>query len=158
MRCLLDTLDHLGCDILLQRWNIYFHHTFDSLLVVWRTFGPPPGRRPIWCKEPSWKFFQKEVSGDSWECIAEHLKPRLGCRYAILGHVTTERVSMMQASLSQCAIWSFVQSLDINVPTLRELVLLSLLLGLPQLGLVLVGLIGQLSDALAPRREAPDIQ
>ena len=66
--------------------------------------------------ETSRKVFYEEVSGDCWPIIAENRKPRLGCRYAILGHVTSERVSMMQASLPECAIWSFVQSLDINVP------------------------------------------
>ena len=109
--------------------------------------------------EPSWKAFQKEVSGDCWVCIADHLKPRLGCRYAILGHVTSERVSIMQASLPECAIWSFVQSSDISVPRLPEILLQYLfLLGLIQLGLVLVGLIGQSSDALPPRKAAPDVQ
>ena len=161
IRCPFDTLDHLGADILLQSWDIYFHHTFDSHLVVWRTFGSPPGRRRIWWNEPSWKVFQKEVSGDYWISIAENLEPRLGCGYAVLGHVTSERVSIMQASLPECAIWSFVQSLNINFPNgpvLHRFFLLALfLLGLVQLGLVLVGLIGQFSDDLPPGEEAPDM-
>lgn len=106
------------------------------------------------------------MPGDYGVFVAEHLKPRLGCRYAIAGHVTSELVSIMPASLPECAIWSFVQSLNINVPRRSvshrpdypKFVLGLYLLGLVQLGFVLVGLIGQFSDALPPRREAPDIQ